>query len=141
MDDRILLDAGSGGRASQRLISQCFMRHFSNPLLDRMDDAALLDIKGPLAMSTDSYTVTPLFFAGGSIGTLAVHGTVNDVAMLGARPRYLSCACIIDSCSSLSSRSRCTEYSRFCRYSRVMRLKLEVRRPISSLRSLVSSTS
>ena len=64
MDDRILLDAGSGGRASQRLISQCFMRHFSNPLLDRMDDAALLDIKGPLAMSTDSYTVTPLFFAG-----------------------------------------------------------------------------
>ena len=80
MDDRILLDAGSGGRASQRLISQCFMRHFSNPLLDRMDDAALLDIKGPLAMSTDSYTVTPLFFAGGSIGTLAVHGTVNDVA-------------------------------------------------------------
>ena len=81
MDDRILLDAGSGGRASQRLISQCFMRHFSNPLLDRMDDAALLDIKGPLAMSTDSYTVTPLFFAGGSIGTLAVHGTVNDVAM------------------------------------------------------------
>ena len=69
MDDRILLDAGSGGRASQRLISQCFMRHFSNPLLDRMDDAALLDIKGPLAMSTDSYTVTPLFFAGGSIGS------------------------------------------------------------------------
>ena len=85
MDDRILLDAGSGGRASQRLISQCFMRHFSNPLLDRMDDAALLDIKGPLAMSTDSYTVTPLFFAGGSIGTLAVHGTVNDVALLGAQ--------------------------------------------------------
>ena len=64
MDDRILLDAGSGGRASQRLISQCFMRHFSNPLLDRMDDAALLDIKGPLAMSTDSYTVTPLFSPG-----------------------------------------------------------------------------
>ena len=102
MDDRILLDAGSGGRASQRLISQCFMRHFSNPLLDRMDDAALLDIKGPLAMSTDSYTVTPLFFAGGSIGTLAVHGTVNDVAMLGARPRYLSCACIIEEGLELS---------------------------------------
>ena len=102
MDDRILLDAGSGGRASQRLISQCFMRHFSNPPLDRMDDAALLDIKGPLAMSTDSYTVTPLFFAGGSIGTLAVHGTVNDVAMLGARPRYLSCACIIEEGLELS---------------------------------------
>ena len=106
MDDRILLDAGSGGRASQRLISHCFMRHFSNPLLDRMDDAALLDIKGPLAMSTDSYTVTPLFFAGGSIGTLAVHGTVNDVAMLGARPRYLSCACIIEEGLELSTLDR-----------------------------------
>lgn len=62
MDDCLLLDAGSGGRASQRLIAQCFMRHFANPLLERMDDAALLtDITGPLAMSTDSYTVTPLF--------------------------------------------------------------------------------
>ena len=97
MDECLLLDAGSGGRASQRLVAQCFMRHFSNPLLDRLDDAALLaDITGPLAMSTDSYTVTPLFFAGGSIGSLAVHGTVNDVAMLGARPRYLSCGFILE---------------------------------------------
>ena len=63
-----------------------------------MDDAAQLemDMQGPLAMSTDSYTVTPLFFPGGSIGTLAVHGTVNDVSMLGARPRFLSCAFIIE---------------------------------------------
>lgn len=98
MEDYILLDAGSGGRASQRLIAECFQRHFSNPLLDRMDDAALLemDMQGPLAMSTDSYTVTPLFFPGGSIGTLAVHGTVNDVSMLGARPRFLSCAFILE---------------------------------------------
>ncbi|MDO5484476.1 MAG: hydrogenase expression/formation protein HypE [Desulfovibrionaceae bacterium] len=93
----LLLDAGSGGRASQRLISQCFLRHFANPLLERMDDAARLeDLRGPLAMSTDSYTVTPLFFPGGSIGSLAVHGTVNDVAMLGARPRFLSCAFILE---------------------------------------------
>ena len=98
MTECILLDAGSGGRASQRLIANCFQRHFSNPLLDRMDDAALLelDMRGPLAMSTDSYTVTPLFFPGGSIGTLAVHGTVNDVAMLGARPQFLSCAFILE---------------------------------------------
>lgn len=97
MEDCLLLDAGSGGRASQRLIGQCFLRHFANPLLERLDDAALLsDLKGPLAMSTDSYTVTPLFFAGGSIGSLAVHGTVNDVAMLGARPRYLSCGFILE---------------------------------------------
>lgn len=94
--DTILLDAGSGGRASQRLISQCFLRHFDNPMLAVMDDAATLDMAGPIAMSTDSYTVTPLFFPGGSIGTLAVHGTVNDVAMMGARPRYITCACIIE---------------------------------------------
>lgn len=97
MDDCLLLDAGSGGRASQRLVAQCFLRHLANPLLERLDDAAFLaDLRGPLAMSTDSYTVTPLFFPGGSIGSLAVHGTVNDVAMLGARPRYLSCAFILE---------------------------------------------
>lgn len=92
----VLLDCGSGGRASQRLIADCFFRHFNNPILSVMDDAARLDVAGPLAMSTDSYTVTPLFFPGGSIGTLAVHGTVNDVSMLGARPRYLSCGFIIE---------------------------------------------
>ena len=96
MTRALLLDYGSGGRASQRLINECFLRHFANPILARLDDAALLDIRGPLAMSTDAYTVTPLFFPGGSIGTLAVHGTVNDVAMLGARPRFLSCAFILE---------------------------------------------
>ncbi len=92
----LLLDCGSGGKASQRLIQQCFFRHFSNEILARMDDAALLPMQGPLAMSTDSYTVTPLTFPGGSIGTLAIHGTVNDVAMLGAKPRYLTCAFILE---------------------------------------------
>lgn len=96
MEKCLLLDAGSGGRASQRLIAECFVRHFKNPILDVMDDAALLDLDGPLAMSTDSYTVTPLFFPGGSIGSLAVHGTVNDVAMLGARPKYLTCAMVLE---------------------------------------------
>ena len=97
METCLLLDAGSGGRASQRLVAQCFLRHFANPLLERLDDAALLeDLDGPLAMSTDTYTVTPLFFPGGSIGSLAVHGTVNDVSMLGARPRYLSCGFILE---------------------------------------------
>ncbi len=92
----LLLDSGSGGKASQRLIQQLFFRHFSNEILERMDDAALLHMTGPIAMSTDSYTVTPLIFPGGSIGTLAVHGTVNDVAMLGAKPRYLTCAFILE---------------------------------------------
>ncbi len=93
---KILLDSGSGGRASQRLIAGVFLKHFANPVLRRMDDAAVLDIRGPVAMSTDGYTVTPLFFPGGSIGSLAVHGTVNDIAMMGAVPRYLSCAFILE---------------------------------------------
>ncbi|MDE5680737.1 MAG: hydrogenase expression/formation protein HypE [Mailhella sp.] len=92
----ILLDAGSGGRASMRLIHELFFKYFENDILVKMDDAAYLEMKSPLAMSTDSYTVSPLFFKGGNIGTLAVHGTVNDVSMLGARPRYLSCGFIIE---------------------------------------------
>ena len=95
-DKRILLDYGSGGKASQRLISELFMRHFDNPVLTRMDDAAYLEIQGPLSMSTDTFTVDPIFFPGGDIGSLAVHGTVNDVAMLGAKPLYISCAYIIE---------------------------------------------
>ena len=71
MQKPLLLDAGSGGRASQRLISDLFARHFSNDILNVMDDAALLNIDGPVAMSTDTYTVTPLFFPGGSIGTFS----------------------------------------------------------------------
>ena len=107
MDDCLLLDAGSGGRASQRLVSQCFLRHFANPLLERLDDAAEIHpASGPLAMSTDSYTVSPLFFPGGSIGTLAIHGTVNDIAMLGARPRWLTCAFILEEGLSLETLER-----------------------------------
>lgn len=95
-EQMILLDAGSGGKASHRLITGLFFKYFSNPALESMDDAAILDITGPIAMSTDSYTVDPLEFPGGNIGTLAVHGTVNDVAMLGAIPQYLSCGFIIE---------------------------------------------
>ena len=92
----VLLDDGSGGKASHRMINDLFLRHFDNPVLARMDDAALLEISGPIAMSTDGYTVDPVEFPGGNIGSLAVHGTVNDVAMLGARPRYISCAFILE---------------------------------------------
>ena len=93
----MLLDAGSGGLASQRLISSCFQKHFTNPILNTLDDAALLNDLGPrLAVSTDSYTVTPLFFPGGSIGSLAIHGTVNDVSMLGASPKYLTVGFILE---------------------------------------------
>ncbi len=94
--DTILLDYGSGGRASHQLVGELFLKHFDNPILASLNDAALLELTGPLAMSTDTYTVDPLFFPGGDIGSLAIHGTVNDVAMLGARPRYLSCGFIIE---------------------------------------------
>ena len=93
----LLLDCGSGGRASQRLIGDVFLRHFDNSVLRTMDDAACLTLPhGRLAMSTDGYTVTPLFFPGGDIGSLAIHGTVNDVSMLGARPLWLTCAFILE---------------------------------------------
>lgn len=96
MSDKVLLDYGSGGRASQRLVSELFLKHFDNPELDRLNDAACLNLQGPVAMSTDSFTVDPIFFPGGDIGQLAVHGTVNDVAMLGAEPQYLTCGYIIE---------------------------------------------
>jgi hydrogenase expression/formation protein HypE len=95
-DELLLLDAGSGGRASQRLITGLFFKYFANPALLCMDDAALFRLDGLVAMSTDGFTVTPLEFPGGDIGSLAVHGTVNDVSMLGAKPVFLSCAFILE---------------------------------------------
>ncbi|WFS63655.1 hydrogenase expression/formation protein HypE [Pseudodesulfovibrio thermohalotolerans] len=96
MSDKVLLDYGSGGRASQRLISELFLKHLGNDELDRLNDAAVLSLSGKVAMSTDSFTVDPIFFPGGDIGSLAVHGTVNDVAMMGAIPRYITCGYIIE---------------------------------------------
>ncbi len=92
----LLLDAGSGGRASARLINDLFFKYFKNDILEKMDDAAFIQTSGKLAVSTDSYTISPIFFPGGNIGSLAVHGTVNDVAMLGAKPKYLSTAFILE---------------------------------------------
>ncbi len=96
MTSRLMLDHGSGGRASQRLIAELFLTYLGNPVLNSLDDGACLDLKGKVAMSTDTFTVDPIFFPGGDIGSLAVHGTVNDVAMLGAVPRYLSCGFILE---------------------------------------------
>src|SRR5271166_4696132 len=85
--DRIVLGHGSGGRLSAELLRDVFLPLFSNPILNRMDDQAVLEIGGTLlAFTTDSFVVKPLFFPGGDIGSLAVHGTVNDLAMGGARP-------------------------------------------------------
>jgi len=96
MSDMVLLDYGSGGKASQRLIGELFLKHFDNPELRRMNDGAVLSLPGKIAVSTDTFTVDPIFFPGGDIGRLAVHGTVNDVAMMGAVPRYLTCGFIIE---------------------------------------------
>lgn len=93
--DTIQLSHGSGGLENQQLIRQLFFAAFDNPILAACEDAALID-GGKLAVSTDSFTVSPLFFPGGDIGKLAVAGTLNDVAMRGARPEYLTVAFIIE---------------------------------------------
>jgi hydrogenase expression/formation protein HypE len=93
----ILLDHGSGGRASRRLVEETILPHLRNTLLDRLDDAAVLSLDGArLAFTTDSYVVDPIFFPGGDIGMLAVHGTINDLAMSGARPVALSAGLILE---------------------------------------------
>jgi hydrogenase expression/formation protein HypE len=94
---QIVLGHGSGGKLTSELIERIFLPAFSNPILDKLDDQALLNIGGMrLAFTTDSFVVTPIFFPGGDIGRLAVHGTVNDLAMSGARPLYLSAAFILE---------------------------------------------
>lgn len=94
---QVLMAHGGGGRLMHRLIETMFGNAFSNPILDLRHDSAQFPLPaGRVAMTTDSYVVRPLFFAGGDIGSMAVHGTVNDLAMSGARPLFLSCAFIIE---------------------------------------------
>src|SRR5271157_5773114 len=95
--DHVLLGHGSGGKLSAELVQQVFLPEFSNPALARLDDQAILTVNGcRLAFTTDSFVVKPLFFPGGDIGSLAVHGTVNDLAMGGAQPLFLSAAFILE---------------------------------------------
>lgn len=93
---RVLLSHGSGGRHTQELVEGLFGRELGNPILDRMEDSATIDLEGRLAFTTDSHVVSPLFFPGGDIGRLSVTGTVNDLAMVGALPLYLSAGFIIE---------------------------------------------
>ncbi len=91
------LSHGAGGRASAQLIDEIFRAAFDNPLLNRGDDQAAFDVPaGRMVMSTDGYVISPLFFPGGDIGSLAVHGTINDLAMAGARPLHLAAGYIIE---------------------------------------------
>ncbi|MBN1626677.1 MAG: hydrogenase expression/formation protein HypE [Deltaproteobacteria bacterium] len=96
MNDKVLLAHGSGGRLSHDLIEKYFMPRLDNPILNRLDDSAVLEMKGRIAFTTDSYIIKPVFFPGGDIGRLAVCGTINDLSTSGAVPKYLSLGLIIE---------------------------------------------
>jgi hydrogenase expression/formation protein HypE len=94
---QIVLGHGSGGKLTAELIDKVFRPAFTNPILDQLDDQAVVQVNGTrLAFTTDSFVVTPIFFPGGDIGRLAINGTVNDLAMSGARPLYLAAAFILE---------------------------------------------
>ncbi|MDR2099615.1 MAG: hydrogenase expression/formation protein HypE [Campylobacteraceae bacterium] len=96
MSKKILLSHGGGGEEMQSLINGLFFKYFGNEILNKMEDGAILQTSGKVAFTTDSFTVTPIFFNGGDIGKIAVAGTVNDLVSVGAKPLYLSCGFIIE---------------------------------------------
>ncbi len=110
MGDFVTLDHGSGGLASHRLINELFAKQLGDAAPDQIDDAAVLTVPaGRLAVSTDSFVVDPLIFPGGDIGSLAVHGTVNDVAMRGARPLWLTAGFVLEEGLPLDTLARIVE--------------------------------
>jgi hydrogenase expression/formation protein HypE len=109
-DERITLAHGAGGKATHTLIEGLFLEAFRNPLLEPLADHAILDLAGGrLAFTTDSFVVSPLFFPGGSIGDLAVNGTVNDLAVAGARPIAVSAGYILEEGFSIADLRRITD--------------------------------
>ncbi len=104
---RVRLDHGSGGEASQELVNDIFLSRLDNEFLKKLDDSAVVKLSGSkLAMTTDSYVVDPIFFPGGNIGSLAVHGTVNDLSMQGAHPLYLTLGLILEEGLSMEDLAR-----------------------------------
>jgi len=95
MTKNITIAHGNGGEENNELIKNIFYKHFENDILAKSEDAAVIE-DGKLAFTTDSFTVSPLFFPGGDIGKLAVCGTCNDLAMMGAKPKYITCSVIIE---------------------------------------------
>jgi hydrogenase expression/formation protein HypE len=105
--EKILLDHGSGGKMSHQLTTKVLLPVFENDILAKLDDGAVIDVQGQrLAFSTDTYTVDPIFFPGGDIGELAVNGTVNDLAMCGATPLYMSVGLILEEGLDVSDLNR-----------------------------------
>lgn len=108
--DQIVMAHGGGGRLMQQLLDAIIQPVFSNPILNQKHDSAVLNINGSrLAFTTDSYVVKPLFFSGGDIGKLAVCGTLNDLAMSGAKPLYISCSLIIEEGFAIQDLQRIVE--------------------------------
>ncbi len=100
---KIDMSYGSGGKQTGNLINEVFLKYFNNKTLNKLEDAAVLNITGKIAYTTDSFVVTPLFFIGGNIGKLAVCGTVNDLSMMGAVPRFLTAGFIIEEGAELET--------------------------------------
>jgi hydrogenase expression/formation protein HypE len=93
---KITMAHGSGGKTSAELMANIFGKHFGNDILNKMEDSAVFEIAGKVAYSTDSFVVTPLVFKGGDIGKLSICGTVNDLLMMGAEPKYIACGFIME---------------------------------------------
>ena len=108
MTKTITLAQGNGGEENNELITKIFYKAFKNEILEKSEDAAVIH-GGELAFSTDSFTVSPLFFAGADVGKLAVCGTCNDLAMMGAKPKYLTCSVIIEEGFEVESLERIVE--------------------------------
>lgn len=102
MNDTVTLAHGAGGVQTAQLIERVFQKHFANPNLTADDAAVLAAPNGKMAMTTDGFIVSPAFFPGGNIGKLSICGTVNDLACMGAKPKYLSCAFVIEEGFSLT---------------------------------------
>jgi hydrogenase expression/formation protein HypE len=112
-EERITMSHGAGGKATETLIEAIFLDAFRNPLLEPLEDAAVLAVGASrIALTTDSYVVKPLFFPGGNIGDLAVNGTVNDLAVSGATPLYLSAGFILEEGFGVADLARITETMR-----------------------------
>ncbi len=93
---KVTMAHGSGGESTSSLIRNVFSKHFHNEILDKLEDSAVVEGCGRIAVTTDSFVVTPIIFPGGDIGRLSVCGTVNDLLMSGAKPKYLTCGCILE---------------------------------------------
>ncbi|HXK45405.1 MAG TPA: AIR synthase related protein, partial [bacterium] len=108
-DDKIFLSHGAGGKQSRTLVEKIILKYFNDPLLVALPDSAtfdILDSRKTFCFTTDSYVVNPVFFPGGDIGKLAVCGTVNDLAVCGAKPLFISCAMIIEEGFSINDFER-----------------------------------